>query len=581
MNEVYAGTLEELKKVSPKVVKGGSHGIAIICHEGSVYAVDNRCPHLGFPLHMGSVCDGLLTCHWHHARFDLKSGGTLDPWADDVPVHQVSIRDGEVWVNSESKNRPTVTKYRKRLKEGLEQNLSLVIAKAVTGLVNAGEPLADIAKIGVAYGTKHRWNGWRSGLTILTAMTNMLPYLDRNGQILALYQGLVHVARESAGMGTRFLLGPLPLQGEETPSPERLAEWYRHSLEVRDVQGAERVLLTAVETGAENQEIAEMMMTAVTDHYYMNTGHTLDFHNKAFEMLEKTGDDLQGQVLTSLLPEFTNASRSEELHSWQAPVDLRIPLEHAFEQMENMEFGDETVADPDHLFDMLLRDDPAETVQLITGLLENGANPVLIARIATGAAAERIARFHVQNEFRDWITVLHTFSHAHAVHESLKRSLSKDLVRGIYHSAMSIYLDRFLNTPAARRPDRTPLSEEASHPEELLSLLDRQQQTDQAAKWLSAYLNRNGNRRSLFNVLAHAVLREDAEFHTFQVLEAAVSEHEGWAKENTEFAERMQDTLLFGAIRYIAAHAPTSREVPHTAGIAMRLSKGDRLFEDE
>jgi nitrite reductase/ring-hydroxylating ferredoxin subunit len=39
-----------------------------------VFALDNRCPHMGFPLDRGTVEDGILTCHWHHARFDLASG---------------------------------------------------------------------------------------------------------------------------------------------------------------------------------------------------------------------------------------------------------------------------------------------------------------------------------------------------------------------------------------------------------------------------------------------------------------------------------------------------------------------------
>ena len=58
--------------------------IAIFIHNSKIYAVDNRCPHMGFPLNQGSVKDGILTCHWHHARFDLLNGGTFDQWAGDV-----------------------------------------------------------------------------------------------------------------------------------------------------------------------------------------------------------------------------------------------------------------------------------------------------------------------------------------------------------------------------------------------------------------------------------------------------------------------------------------------------------------
>jgi nitrite reductase/ring-hydroxylating ferredoxin subunit len=44
------------------------------------------------------VENGLLTCHWHHARFDLASGGTLDPFADDVRVYPVEVDGDEVVV---------------------------------------------------------------------------------------------------------------------------------------------------------------------------------------------------------------------------------------------------------------------------------------------------------------------------------------------------------------------------------------------------------------------------------------------------------------------------------------------------
>ena len=53
---------------------------------------------MGFPLDHGSVDDGILTCHWHHARFDLESGRTFDLWADDASICPVEVRNGEVWV---------------------------------------------------------------------------------------------------------------------------------------------------------------------------------------------------------------------------------------------------------------------------------------------------------------------------------------------------------------------------------------------------------------------------------------------------------------------------------------------------
>ena len=55
---------------------------------------------------------------------------------------------------------------------------------------------------------------------------------------------------------------------------------------------------------------------------------------------------------------------------------------------------------------------------------------------------------------------------------------------------------------------------------------------------------RGGKPEPLFNVLGHALLREDAEFHTFQMYEAAVAEYDHWASESGPFAERARETLI-------------------------------------
>ncbi|MCM3596170.1 Rieske 2Fe-2S domain-containing protein [Metabacillus idriensis] len=583
---IYAGSLKKLEDEGAAVIKNGSHALAVFVYEKQVYAVDNRCPHMGFPLHTGSLCDGILTCHWHHARFDIKSGGTLDPWADDVPAYPVEIKEGEVWVHPVPYHKVTIEKLRQRLREGLEQNLSLVIAKSVVGLLEAGFPGAEIVKIGIAFGTINHQSGWGSGLTILTAMTNVLPKLDKTGQILALFQGLVHVARESSGRGTRFLLGSLPVTDKmNAQSFEQLSEWYRHCVEVRDSQGAERVLLTAIEFGFSNEQLADMMMTAITDHFYLNTGHTLDFHNKAFEILDQIGYEHRPFVLSSLLPGLGNVSRSEESHSWQSPVNLVKPLMEAFKELPDILANAlsiaETVVDEAALVEQILSDDALKTVNMMVDALKSGVSPARLAQLVVLAAAERISRFHVQNDFRDWITVLHTFTHAHAVHESLRRSTTPELTRAVFHGAMSVYQDRFLNLPSARRPEPKDAEAEQYHPNDLLELMNQQQQVAESARWAVNYLAHGGNKSELFNTLGHALLREDAEFHTFQMFEAAIVEHAHWEKEDTELAGHAQETLIIAVTRYLAGHAPTAREIPHTARIAMRLHRGEKLFEDE
>ena len=72
---VRAASLAEVRKRGYLTVQLQGNTVALFDHENQIYAVDNRCPHMGFPLDRGSVRDGILTCYWHYARFEVATGG--------------------------------------------------------------------------------------------------------------------------------------------------------------------------------------------------------------------------------------------------------------------------------------------------------------------------------------------------------------------------------------------------------------------------------------------------------------------------------------------------------------------------
>src|SRR3984957_9345754 len=192
---VRVAALAELSPNPCAVVHVEGRTLAIVRDQGRLYAVDNRCPHMGFPLDRGSVCDGILTCHWHHARFDLASGGTFDQWADDVRSYPVQIRGDEVWVDLAPRV-DLIAHQQQRLRDGLERNIPLVIAKAVITLLHGDIDPVEPFRVGVEFGTLYRQVGWGSGLTIHTCMMNMLPQLHPEERMRALYQGLSAVAED-------------------------------------------------------------------------------------------------------------------------------------------------------------------------------------------------------------------------------------------------------------------------------------------------------------------------------------------------------------------------------------------------
>lgn len=574
-----AGTLDEIRHRGVVVVGGIAVFVGPEGSEPGVAAVDNRCPHMGFPLARGSVCDGILTCHWHHARFDLATGGTFDPFADDVAVHRVEVVDGVVWVDPQPVGVPDrAARWAARLEDGLEQSLSLVLIKSVLGLLAEDRRHAPrrILEIGARFGARQRAAGWGPGLTILTAMGNCLGLMAPDERALGLFHGLVHVAEDCAGAPTRFQLDPLA-GGERDPA--RLRAWFRQFVEVRNADGAERVLLTAIEAGVPLPAICEMMVAAATDHYFVNGGHTVDFVNKAFELLDLIGAEHAATVLPSLVRGMASATRSEEQNSWRHPIDLVQLAEPSLARLPEVVRLDGATgwSGGDDFVDVLLGDDPRAIVRALDDAFAAGAAPRQVTLELAYAAALRVARFPTSNEFGDWITALHTFTYCNALHQAVKRAPSAEVCRGVYHGALKVYLDRFLNVPVARLPEEVGTALPGDlFVEGLLDLLDRQQQVAPAAELVDGYLRGGGPTGTLWAGLAAALLREDAEFHTYQMYEAG-------ARLFDELAPTRRDAARHVAVavaRYLAAHSPTHRELRQTARIAVRLQRGDDLTAD-
>jgi nitrite reductase/ring-hydroxylating ferredoxin subunit len=574
-NFVRAARLDDVRAAGRMHVRVAGHSLALFFHDGKVHAVDNRCPHMGFPLHRGSVSDGILTCHWHHARFDLESGGTFDQFADEARVFPVEIRTGEVWVDLTPRG-DRLAYPRQRLEDGLERNISLVVARSVLGLLGGGEDPAEPFRAGLDFGVRYRRAGWGQGLTIHTCMMNLLAYLAPEDRPLALYHGLSAVSRDSAGEPPRFVISPLPSGRRDLAT---LKGWLRRFVEVRDSEGAERCIVSAVRAGADHVQMADMLFAAATDHRYLDVGHVLDFTNKALESLDVAGWSHAEAVLSSLALGYTGATRMEESNSWRNPVDLVEILDGAFEQLpEALERGSDRRGKweaREELAAVLLEEEPKAIPEALLEALREGATEEELAGAVTYAAALRIARFPTTNEFGDWDTALHTFTFANAVHQGLRRAPSPELLRGVFDAAMSVHLDRFLNVPPARLP--VPDGPGAASEQllaELPALLDERQRVDAAGELVAGYLFAAGDADRLLALVGHLLLREDRNFHTIQAVETAFTQH-AHLRGTTAGTH-----VLVAAVRYLAAHSPTMRSQGQTYDIARRLSRGEVLHEE-
>jgi hypothetical protein len=206
---------------------------------------------------------------------------------------------------------------------------------------------------------------------------------------------------------------------------------------------------------------------------------------------------------------------------------------------------------------------------------QEGASAEELARAVAYAAALRLTRFHVQNDHGDWDVVHHGFTTANAVHQMVTRNPTPELARGIYQGAMKVFLDRFLNVPAARLPGARALENERPDLAQLHNCFNQEGMVDEAGAIVYGWLRSGGDAASVVRALGSALLSEDAEFHWFQTFEAAVRQADAWPPGSEQEA-----LILSGTARFLAAHTPTRRELAQVVRIAARLRRGDALYEE-
>jgi nitrite reductase/ring-hydroxylating ferredoxin subunit len=98
-NTVKVAKTSELSPGTGKVVEADGRSIALFNVGGTFCAIDNTCTHAGGPLGEGDLAGEVVTCPWHGAEFNVRTGAVLSPPArHGVRAFPVKIEGDDVLV---------------------------------------------------------------------------------------------------------------------------------------------------------------------------------------------------------------------------------------------------------------------------------------------------------------------------------------------------------------------------------------------------------------------------------------------------------------------------------------------------
>jgi len=94
---VKVAELKDLPPGSRKKIRVEGHNVLLLNHNGEIYAIGEKCPHLGCSLSKGKFLGNNFECSCHGAVFSIALGTVVKgPATEPIAVYRVSVENGMI-----------------------------------------------------------------------------------------------------------------------------------------------------------------------------------------------------------------------------------------------------------------------------------------------------------------------------------------------------------------------------------------------------------------------------------------------------------------------------------------------------
>jgi nitrite reductase/ring-hydroxylating ferredoxin subunit len=405
------GSIQELNEKKRLIFKQGAKQILVCVVQGTYFALDNRCPHQGFPLKEGDVNEStcVLTCNWHNWKFDLKTGNCISG-GDSVQTYPVKSESGCVWVKIV---KPTQEEIKSQILKSLkiavtESKFGRLIREVAKLHFNKLDPLEALTQ-SIIWTSDYCKDGMVHAHAVAADWVKLFQKQNTSieDQLICLSQAINYISESSSQQ---------PKKSFTTSSQPFSHRSLLDAIESEDEDKAQALLNDAFSKEMSWESLRETFSQAALVHYN-SFGHSLIFVTKVDSLIKDLGASVTKpltQLLTrhlcqttreDLLPEFKfyNKALSEfptafgtDSKKWDDPTLFQLSTQKVIQKLSEQT----PQSKPEVLFDTLL-----------------------------GAAAQNMLMFDatyqdaVDNSITDnvgWLDITHAITFANAVSETCK-----------------------------------------------------------------------------------------------------------------------------------------------------------------
>ncbi len=564
--------LSEVPVGEAKAVRiGEGRSIALFNVDDKIYATDNQCPHMGYPLTRGRIRHGILTCDWHERSFDLEGGGCFNVECDDLQTFPAEVRDGEIWIQLGDLTYRRKAEHLNLLWEGLLSGDRWTMSKAIALLLKGGVPEGEIVELILRHLGRHIASshdseaGWDVA-RLMNGLSVGRRYKDAD-RLIAMTTA---ACAASGGAAERLEVVPLP----EPVAWENIEPWIRSFSRDGRSGRIERCLFTAYTLG-DADKILSLLLECTVEPHFLGFPDNLISLGYLSEAVDEFGWEKAFELVFNLGAKLVGRRRGEPQRFRRDAIGIMR------EKLRELEAGDNTTTDYDEdaFVSALTSVDIQKSFDAVAAVLKGGVPIDQLISTLVILAADRMARTPV-NVDAGWECLTTELNLAASLRNVQRIAGDAAAVKGIFHAAWLIFDDRWLNIPS-RTLTSLPVEDgfNASNEEEgiqqIISTIETLNVQSVGGQVL-AYLNAGYSGDTLLHALGKAILWNDTATEILPTLRTAFNE---W---NNCAGHPARSQLLVALARY-ATDIRTNKDSESATITAMRFAEGRttvEVFED-